>query len=190
MASTPRPADWAEQRSLHGGVDEIPLPGHVPGRLFVCGKQFIGPDPELALSHVGATTVVCLNEEAELAARYPSYVAWLRQQGAERVVWWPIPDLGAPGRGEALELLGQLRARLDRGERLLLHCGAGIGRAGTMAAALLVTLGSSPEAAIDHVRVHRLLAGPEAGAQTELLFWLADRGASTGRSAPAAPDQR
>lgn len=167
-------AHWAEQRSRHGGVDEIPLPEAVPGRLFVCGKQFIGPDPEAALAHVGATTVVCLNEEPELAARYPGYVAWLRVQPAERVVWWPIPDLGAPKPEEALELLRQLRSRLDQGERLLLHCGAGIGRAGTMAAALLVTLGSAPQEAIDHVRAHRLLAGPEAGAQTELLEWLAE----------------
>ena len=167
-------AHWAEERSRHGGVDEIPLPPPVPGRLFVCGKQFIGPDPEAALAYVGATTVVCLNEEAELATRYPGYVAWLRVQPPSRVVWWPIPDLGAPKPEEALELVGQLRHRLDSGERLLLHCGAGIGRAGTMAAALLVTLGSAPEEAIDHVRIHRLLAGPEAGAQTELLFWLAE----------------
>jgi hypothetical protein len=27
---------WAEQRSLHGGVDEIPLPGDVPGRASGC----------------------------------------------------------------------------------------------------------------------------------------------------------
>jgi protein-tyrosine phosphatase len=188
-SSGPASPHWADQRSLHGGVDEIPLPPAVPGRLFVCGKQFIGPDPEAALAYVGATTVVCLNEEAELSARYPSYVAWLRAQPQERVVWWPIPDLGAPAPSEALELLGTLRSRLDRGERLLLHCGAGIGRAGTMAAAVLVSLGSSPEEAIDHVRIHRLLAGPEAGAQTELLSWLAEHRDSSGTGIPRAPGE-
>jgi protein-tyrosine phosphatase len=166
-----RATHWTEERSRHGGVDQIPLPPEVRGRLFVCGKQFIGPDPEAALAHVGATAVVCLNEESELA-RYPNYVTWLRNQPPERLVWSPIPDLGAPAPEAALELLAELRFRLTEGERLLLHCGAGVGRAGTVAAGILVTLGSAPEDAIDHVRAHRPLAGPEAGAQTELLLWL------------------
>lgn len=167
-----RSQHWAEERSRHGGVDEIPLPGDIAGRLFLCGKHFIGPDPESAVAHVRATTVVCLNEESELA-RYPAYVAWLREQPPDRLVWWPIPDLGAPGLGEAVHLLEVLRARLGSGERLLLHCGAGIGRAGTVAAGLVMMSGWSLEDAIGLVRAHRPLAGPEAGPQIELLIRLA-----------------
>ena len=48
-------------RSRHGGVDEIPLPAG-DGRLWLCGKHFVGPDVEDAIRQVGATTVVCLNE--------------------------------------------------------------------------------------------------------------------------------
>jgi protein-tyrosine phosphatase len=167
-----RSTHWAEERSRHGGVDEIPLPSGTPGRLFICGKHFIGPDPEAAVAHVGATTVVCLNDEAELD-RYPAYVAWLREQPPDRLVWWPIPDLGAPGLGEAVQLLKVLRTRLGSGEQLLLHCGAGIGRAGTVAVGVVMLSGWSLEDAIDLVRAHRPLAGPEAGAQTELLVRLA-----------------
>jgi hypothetical protein len=162
---------WTEERSRHGGVDEIPLPADVPGRLFICGKHFVGPDPEGAVAHVGATAVVCLNAESELA-RYPAYVAWLRDQPPGKVVWWPISDLGAPEPEEALDLLEELRSRLARSERLLLHCGAGVGRAGTVAAGLLVLMGWSLEEAIAHVRAHRPLAGPEAGAQMQLLVRL------------------
>jgi protein-tyrosine phosphatase len=163
--------EWAERRSLHGGVDEIPLPATIPGRLWLCGKRFIAPDPEAAMAYVEADAAVCLNEPEELEW-YPGYLEWLEVQPPERVVWRPIPDLHAPSREEALELLSELRSRLDRGQNLLMHCGAGIGRAGTIAAGLLVITGQTPDEAVAHLRANRNLCGPEAGAQTELLEWL------------------
>lgn len=169
---------WPNGRSLHGGVDEVPLPPLAGGRLWLCGKHFIGPDPERALDRVGATTAVCLTERAELIERYPDYVAWLDVNQPDRALWWPIPDLHAPDLDHALLLLDQLRSRLQSGESLLLHCGAGIGRAGTMAAALLVVMGSTPGDAVAHVAAHRPMAGPEAGAQTELLEALSLRAAT------------
>ncbi len=167
-------AHWAEERSRHGGIDEIPLPEPLPGRLFLCGKQFICPDPEAAMAHVGASLVVCLNERAELD-RYPNYLDWMRAQSRQRFLWWPIPDLGAPDHEAFLRLLAELAKRLVDGERLIVHCGGGIGRAGTVAVAMLVAFGVEPGDAIDHVREHRPMAGPEAGAQSELLRWLTER---------------
>jgi protein-tyrosine phosphatase len=163
--------DWVELRSQHGGVDEIPLPDEMPGKLWLCGKRFIAPDPEAAMAYVGADSAVCLSEPHELEW-YPGYIEWLQTQPPERVVWCPIPDLHVPPRGQALELLNELRSRLVSGRRVLMHCGAGIGRAGTVAAGLLIMAGETPEAAISHLRAHRSLCGPEAGAQTELLEWL------------------
>jgi protein-tyrosine phosphatase len=164
-----RVSDWPNGRSLHGGVDEVPLPSSAGGRLWLCGKHFIAPDPEGALVRVGATTAVCLTEAAELVERYPDYVAWLRANQPARALWWPIPDLHAPDLANAVVLLDQLRSRLGSGQSLLLHCGAGIGRAGTVAAALLVKMGLTPADAVAHVAAQRPMAGPEAGAQTELL---------------------
>jgi hypothetical protein len=173
-----RMSAWPNGRSLHGGVDEVPLPTSAGGRLWLCGKHFIAPDPERALDRVGATTAVCLTERAELIDRYPDYVAWLDANQPDRALWWPIPDLHAPDLDNALLLLDQLRSRLLSGQSLLLHCGAGIGRAGTVAAALLVTMGSTPADAVAHVAAHRPMAGPEAGAQTELLETLSLRAAT------------
>jgi protein-tyrosine phosphatase len=168
-------SSWPEGRSLHGGVDEVPLPGGIPGRLWLCGKHFIAPDPEAALAQVNATAAVCLSERTELVQRFPAYVDWLDAQPSDRALWWPIPDLHAPDVDSALDLLEQLRLRLESGQTLLLHCGAGIGRAGTITAGLLITLGSSPADAVAHVAAHRPMAGPEAGAQTELLDALSVR---------------
>jgi protein-tyrosine phosphatase len=162
------------ERSRNGGVDEVTLPVD-GGRLWLCGKHFVGPDPEAALERVEATAAVCLSEAAELLERYPNYVSWLRANQPVRALWYPVADLHAPDPQGAVELLDELRSRLASGQTLLMHCGAGIGRAGTIAAALLMSWGVALPEAVTHVRACRPMAGPEAGAQADLLDALASR---------------
>lgn len=179
--------DWLGPRGRDGGIDRIPLPDGVGGALWLCGKHAIGPDPEAALGRCGASTVVCLNLRGELADRYPGYVAWLDEATTQHAaVWFPIDDLHAPPLAQVRPLLDELRRRLDAGEALLVHCGAGIGRAGTIAAALLIDAGSAAEAALRTVAAHRPMAGPEAGAQEQLIAEL--EGARTGAAGdPGGP---
>jgi hypothetical protein len=61
------------------------------------------------MQHVHATVVVCLTQRAELAHRYPQYVEWLQTQPSDRIVWFPIPDLGAPRLEQLVPLLEDLR---------------------------------------------------------------------------------
>ncbi len=164
---------WPSDRSRHGGADEVPLP--VDGRLWLCGKHFVGPDPDAALQTTGADAIVCLCEQHELEERFPQYVVWLRDNSGSRAIWSPIADLHAPSVDEALRLIDVLQQRLGRGESLLMHCAAGIGRSGTMAAALLVTMGLPPDEAIAHVAAHRPMAGPEEGVQRDLLDAVSQR---------------
>ena len=163
-------SEWPHGRARHGGADQIPLPSG-RGALWLCGKHFVGPDVENAMRETGATVVVCLNEAVELEDRYPRYVAWLRAD--RRAIWHPIPDLHAPLVEDARSLVQELRDHLDAGETVLLHCGAGIGRAGTMAAAVLMSMGVPLNDAVATVAAHRPMAGPEAGAQRDLLVALA-----------------
>jgi protein-tyrosine phosphatase len=155
--------------NLDGGIHEIPLPSTALGRLWLCGKHAIGPDPEGLLARVGADAVVCLNEEHELADRYPEYVTWLRAQPPERALWYPIPDLHAPTLEQFAPVLTGLVDRVVAGERLIVHCAAGIGRSGTTAVAVLVSLAVPLDEALDRVRRHRPAAGPEVGAQLDLV---------------------
>jgi len=155
-------------------VDEIPLP-RGPGRLWLCGKHFVGPDPEAALATCGADRIVCLCERPELEVRYAGYVAWLDANDGDRALWVPVPDLHAPGADSTKALLDRLEPLVDDGHGLLMHCGAGIGRAGTMAAALLMRLGVPHEEALRVIATARPTAGPEAGPQAELLEALAGR---------------
>jgi hypothetical protein len=166
MASAPD-TWWLGERSWHGGCDEIPLPSG-PGRLWLCGKRFVGSDPDGVLTEVGADRIVCLCEDHELSERYPEYVEWLSRP-AGRSTWYPIPDVHAPTLRPAIAFLDELQTRLAAGERLIMHCGAGIGRAGTMAAALLVRMGQPLSEALSIVAAHRPMAGPEAGAQETFL---------------------
>lgn len=160
--------DWRRERSRNGGADRIPLPVDVGG-LWLCGKHFIGPDPEEALRKTGATTAVCLSQAPELADRYPQYLDWLAANQPGRAVWFPVPDLHAPEVDHAVAFVRTLHDRIETGEVLLVHCGAGIGRAGTMAAAVLITMGVPLADAVTTVAANRPMAGPEAGAQRELL---------------------
>jgi protein-tyrosine phosphatase len=166
---------WPHGRARDGGVDEIPLTGHAAGRLFLCGKHAVGPDPDGLLDRTGATTIVCLNESHELAERYPAFVEWLATNSPQRAVHHPIPDLTAPTADELAALIDDLHARVEAGESLVVNCGAGIGRAGTVAAALLMRCGVPRQNALDSVRDHRPMAGPESGPQSEVLIALEAR---------------
>jgi len=155
--------------NMDGGIHEIPLPPTVSGRLWLCGKHIIGPDPEALMQRVGADAVVCLNREHELADRYPGYVTWLRAQPPERALWYPIHDLHAPPLEEFAPVLTDIVDRVVAGRRLIVHCAAGIGRAGTTAVAVLVSLAVPLDEALEHVHRHRPGAGPEAGTQLDLV---------------------
>ena len=106
----------------------------------------------------GATAVVSLITEKEMRD--------LRVQGLSRAVadrhmeWWhlPIPDGQPPDSAfeEAWRVAGPaIRDRLRLGFDVLVHCKGGLGRAGTVAARLLVEFGERPDEAIRQVRAAR-----------------------------------
>jgi protein-tyrosine phosphatase len=160
---------WPSDRSRDGGIDEIPLPGALSGRLFLCGKHAIGPDHLALMDRVDATTVVCLNEMYELDDRYPDYTAWLRANVGTDAVHHPIPDMHAPTVEDLGALVDDIYSRLAVGEVIIVHCAGGIGRSGTVAVAVLLRAGVRIDDALTTVRSNRPMAGPEVGAQQDVL---------------------
>lgn len=154
--------DWLNDRQRDGGIDRIPLPTHVPGTLWLCGKHAVAT--RYADGHWD--TIVCLTERHEIAGHYPDYVAWLDGGVA---IWQPIHDLHAPPLGEMQALVDRIAVRLGEGDRVLMHCAAGKGRAGTTAVCLLVALGHDLDEALRIVATARPGAGPEAGVQLALV---------------------
>lgn len=150
-----------------GGIHEIPA--GTPGRLYVCGKHHIGPDVRAVLDHTGNAHVVCLVETHELEHRYDEYLAWLRANDGAGATWHPVHDMHAPRFTDALSLFQRLAGLLTDGTNVVVHCAAGIGRAGTTATGTLMMLGMRSSDALEHVRAHRPMAGPQTHVQQLLL---------------------
>ena len=64
----------------------------------------------------------------------------------------PIEDFSVPTLAQAQRLVGELELGLRQGERLAIHCWAGLGRSGTIAACWQVGRGMKPRDAIALVR--------------------------------------
>ncbi|MFP5489821.1 MAG: tyrosine-protein phosphatase [Acidimicrobiia bacterium] len=166
---------WLTRRQRDGGIDPVPLPAGIAGRLWLCGKHAIGPDHESLVAEVGGSaTVVCLTERHEIDDRYPGYVTWLDDPSSP-TRWFPIHDLHAPDPATMQRFGAELADRLRGGETLVVHCAAGMGRAGTTAVCVLLALGVPLDDAVDTVARARPGAGPESGVQRELVHEPADR---------------
>ncbi|MFM7533963.1 MAG: cyclin-dependent kinase inhibitor 3 family protein [Rubrivivax sp.] len=165
----PLPAAEMLDRGARGEalrIDELALHGagvlglsHFPGRCGVDGRarhwrRSVQADLQAILGW-GASAVLSLVEAQEFR-RYgvPDLGARVREQGL-RWHHLPVPDMGVPTGGTPFGQQPELqavRAALGRGERVLVHCAAGLGRTGTLAAGLLVAQGLSPQQAIEAVR--------------------------------------
>ena len=111
-----------------------------------------------AIRRWGATAVVSLITDEEIDHLS---VRDLPEAVRDRHMEWchaPIPDGMPPGADfeEAWTVAGEaIRDRLRLGFDVLVHCKGGLGRAGTVAARLLVELGERPDQAICRVREAR-----------------------------------
>ena len=146
-------------------IDTVSLPGNgvvgmccCPGRLEFSsiGVRLRDLDRDFdKIMDWKPLTVISLIEQHEFSTLG---VAHLPQRFEVAPFGWyhcPITDLGAPGtRFEAqfAHIEPELLVQLDRGEKILLHCAAGLGRAGTIAGRLLIGAGKSPEDAIGEIR--------------------------------------
>jgi protein-tyrosine phosphatase len=103
----------------------------------------------------GPSLVISLVEPHEFVMLgVPGYADAMARSG---LPWrqLPIRDAGVPDvtfEGDWMDAGAEARRVLRDGGRVLLHCRAGLGRTGTIAARLLVELGSAPDAAIATVR--------------------------------------
>lgn len=81
----------------------------------------------------------------------------------------PVPDFTAP-RIEQVQAFTQFfEEQRELGHPVLVHCGSGQGRAGTLAACHLVTLGLDPQEALAEVR--RLRPGSVETQEQELMVF-------------------
>jgi protein-tyrosine phosphatase len=153
------------------------IEGPWPGRLAIVarprGSDWL-EDEVHAWKEMGFDVVVSLLTRDELDELGLAAEADLSRAQGLQFCEFPIPDLGVPKSSAATrELLDNLRADLDVGKRIAIHCRQGIGRSGLIAAGVLVVSGVEPELAIRQVSAARGLPVPETPEQREWVLELA-----------------
>lgn len=120
-------------------------------------ERDLGSDLD-AITEWGAKLVLTLVESTELTALN---VPHLGQEIRDRSIKWrhlPIADYSVPNDAFEQQWVTQgreIREMLRNGNDVLVHCKGGLGRAGMIAARLLVELGMDSEEAIRSVRRER-----------------------------------
>lgn len=164
-------------------IDAVELP-RVSGRLGLCacpgwrhGSEPESVDERLrrdiqTMRAFGAVGLVSLMQQREMTRLG---IDALPQHLHRAGLWWkhlPIADMGVPDpdfEDAWREHGASIRDTLARGEHVVMHCWAGLGRTGTLAARVLVEFGLQPEAAILRVRHARPGAIQTRGQQNYVL---------------------
>jgi atypical dual specificity phosphatase len=110
----------------------------------------------------GIRAVVCLNKEHPLDEKQLSGLGF-------EYVFIPVRDFTAPRIEDIEAFVGFVDEMLRQNLPVVVCCGAGIGRTGTMLAAYLVHMCSLPEEALEHIREKRAW-GVESDEQRAAVF--------------------
>ena len=124
-------------------------------------ERSLGIDLDAVLAWQPALVVTLVEDHEFGLLGVPQFLVVTREFARAKDLLWaylPIRDAGVPDdRFESgwLEVGRSARATLRAGGQVLLHCRAGLGRTGMIAARLLVELGMFPDDAIGAVRAAR-----------------------------------
>src|SRR5258706_15091431 len=122
---------------------EILLPDGIGGHLFITqmpGRTGQWDDDLRVLAETHPDVVICLTPIGEIEQESPPYASAISfGKFAWNQVMLPVPDFGVPDdRDGYLRQVLETADHLTEGQRVIVHCGAGIGRSGTLGLGVLV----------------------------------------------------
>ena len=166
--STPLRVDPVSAEEGMGRIGITLCPGKIdPHGMTGASKRDLAEDLDV-IRDWGAIAVVTLITREEMEyLKVSSLGAGVRSRGME---WWHLPILDGHVPDDDFEARwveagAAIRNHLRSGRDVLVHCKGGLGRAGTIAARLMVELGTPPDDAIRLVRKSRSWRAIENRAQ-------------------------
>jgi protein-tyrosine phosphatase len=152
----------------------VELPPAVPGSLWLSGmpgRYGTWREFEEKAKASGLGVIVCLTPRDEIDELSPDYGAAVRRGGASfDWVHLPVPNFGVPPNAQAFrDAIERIASRIEKGDSVLMHCAAGMGRTGSAAACVLKALGLSSQDALERVRAAG--SNPQNASQSGFVDW-------------------
>jgi protein-tyrosine phosphatase len=150
------------------------LPFGFPGLVYRSPMPFCNYDPRGdllgAYRRAEILVVVLLTPDAECLENTRCDLRREYQKLGYRVIYLPIQDYALPAVADLDQALGAATEHLEKGENLVVHCRAGVGRTGLFLACLAVrSLHKSGAEAISWLREY-IPGAVESPAQLELVL--------------------
>ncbi|MGA0334313.1 MAG: CinA family nicotinamide mononucleotide deamidase-related protein [Kiritimatiellia bacterium] len=120
------------------------IPLHVPGELYVSPMPYGRYDSERVFRYFKQEKiqrVVILLSDQEIKKRCKRDLKKLYQKHHIEITQFPMIDFLHPGHGDMDQLIPDLARKLREGERIVVHCHAGVGRSSVVIACLVAVLG-------------------------------------------------
>lgn len=121
-----------------------------------------------AWSMAGINVVISLLADTEINELELEVEGALCKESGIEFHRFPIEDRGVPdSRREVIEFVEIVRGRIAAGRRVGIHCRAGIGRSGLMAACVLSRMGHDVNSAFERIKQARGVEVPDTPEQCE-----------------------